>query len=119
MAVRVPILQQNNRLIASIQEDLSDKEILDLQSRILDMVVRKEASGVIIDVSAVDVLDSFSSRTLSEIASAVQLRGARLVIVGIQPEVAMALILLGLTLSEVETALDLDRGIALLDRLDA
>lgn len=119
MAVRVPILQQNNRLIASIQEDLSDKEILDLQSRILDMVVRNEASGVIIDVSAVDVLDSFSSRTLSEIASAVQLRGARLVIVGIQPEVAMALILLGLTLSEVETALDLDRGIALLDRLDA
>lgn len=119
MAVRVPILQQSNRLIASIQEDLSDKEILDLQSRILDMVVRNEASGVIIDVSAVDVLDSFSSRTLSEIASAVQLRGARLVIVGIQPEVAMALILLGLTLSEVETALDLDRGIALLDRLDA
>lgn len=119
MAVRVPILQQNRRLIASIQEDLSDKEILDLQSRLLDMVVKEGATGVIIDVSAVDVLDSFSSRTLSEIAAAVHLRGAKLVLVGIQPEVAMALVLLGLTLKDVETALDLDRGIALLDRLGA
>lgn len=119
MAVRVPILQQNRRLIASIQEDLSDQEILDLQSRLLDMVVTKGVTGVIIDVSAVDVLDSFISRTLSEIAGGVYLRGAKLVLVGIQPEVAMALVLLGLTLKDVETALDLDRGMALLDRSGA
>ena len=117
MAVRAPILQQQNRLIASIQEDLSDKEILDLQHRILDRVVRNDISGVIVDVSAMDVLDSFSSRTLSEIAQAVQLRGAKLVLVGIQPEVAMALVLLGLNLLGVETALDLDRGLAKLERL--
>lgn len=101
-------------LIASVQEELSDSEILDLQARILDEVQRKSARKVIVDVSLMDVLDSFGTRTLSEIASAVELRGARMVIVGIQPEVAMSMVLLGLSLADVPTALDLDQGIAIL-----
>lgn len=102
-------------MIASIQEELSDSEILDLQDRILHELIRTRSSKVIIDVSAVTVLDSFGTRTLTEIASAVQLRGARMAIVGIQPEVALSMVLLGLTLRNVPTALDLDRGMALLD----
>ena len=117
MATRVPILQQGSYLIASVQEALTDSEILDLRSRILDQVVEHRTTGVILDVGTLDVIDSFGTRTLAEIASAVQLRGARMVIVGIQPEVALSMVLLGLTLEKVPTALDLDAGIALLERL--
>ena len=115
MAVRVPILRQGKYLIASIQEELTDSDILDLQNRILDQVVAQRSSGVIIDVGALEVIDSFGTRTLAEIASAVQLRGAKMVIVGIQPEVALSMVLLGLTLDTVTTTLDLDAGIAVLD----
>lgn len=114
MTTRIPILRQGSTLIASIQEDLSDSDILLLQNRILDDVIKSGARGVVVDVSAVEVLDSFGTRTLSEIAAAVRLRGARMAIVGIQPEVALSMVLLGLTLQDVPTALDLDRGIALL-----
>ncbi|OED49236.1 anti-anti-sigma factor [Rhodobacteraceae bacterium (ex Bugula neritina AB1)] len=112
MAVRVPILRQGSHLIASIQEELTDSDILNLQTRILDEVVKRQADGVIIDVGALDVIDSFGTRTLAEIAAAVQLRGAKMVIVGIQPEVALSMVLLGLTLDSVPTMLDLDAGIA-------
>lgn len=114
MTTRVPILRQGAFLIASIQEDLSDSDILHLQHRILEDVIKTGARGVVVDVSAVEVLDSFGTRTLSEIAAAVKLRGARMAIVGIQPEVALSMVLLGLDLQDVPTALDLDRGIALL-----
>ena len=114
MAIRVPILRQGSVLIASIQEALSDHDILDLQQRVLGEVVRIGAKGVVIDVGALDVIDSFGSRMLSEIARSVQLRGARTVIVGIQPEVALSMVLLGLTLATVPTALDLDAGLQLL-----
>lgn len=114
MAVRVPILRQGRTLIASVQEDLSDGDILALQTRILDDVIRFRATGVIVDVSSLDVLDSFGTRTLSDIAAAVQLRGARLILVGIQPEVALSMVLLGLTLPGVATALDLESGLAAL-----
>ena len=115
MAVRVPILQQGRILIASVQEELTDSDILDLQARILERVVKGRSTGVIIDVGALDVIDSFGTRTLSEIAGAVQLRGAKMVIVGIQPEVALSMVLLGLTLDTVTTTLDLDAGIAVLN----
>lgn len=116
MARLVPILRQQQMLIASVQEELTDSEILDLQSRILEEIARKPTRHVIVDVSLVDVLDSFGTRTLTEIAYAVELRGARMAIVGIQPEVAMSMVLLGLQLDTVPTALDLDGGIALLSR---
>lgn len=114
MGLQVPILSQGDMLIASVQEELSDSEIMDLQTRILEEVKRKSARKVVVDVSLLDVLDSFGTRTLSEIAAAVELRGARMVIVGIQPEVAMSMVLLGLSLTSVPTALNLDQGIALL-----
>lgn len=109
-------MRQSDVLIASVQEELSDSEILDLQSRILEDISRKETRHVVVDVSLVDVLDSFGTRTLTEIAAAVELRGARMAIVGIQPEVAMSMVLLGLKLETVPTALNLDDGIALLKR---
>ena len=114
MGLQVPILSQGDMLIASVQEELSDSEIMDLQTRILEEVKRKSARKVVVDVSLLDVLDSFGTRTLSEIAAAVELRGARMVIVGIQPEVAMSMVLLGLSLTSVPTALNLDQGIAIL-----
>ena len=117
MARQVPILRQGKLLVASVQEELSDSEILDLQRRILDEIARRPTDHVVVDVSLVDVMDSFGTRTLTEIATGVRLRGARMAIVGIQPEVAISMVLLGLTLETVPTALDLDSGIALLERL--
>lgn len=116
MAIRVPILRQGNVLIASIQDALSDSDLLDLQRRLLGEVIARNATGVIIDVSALDVLDSFGTRILSDIASSIQLRGARTVIVGVQPEVALSMVLLGLNMNNVATALDLDAGLAVLGR---
>ena len=112
----MPILRQGALLIASVQEDLSDSEILELQARLLAEVIRTRATGVIIDVTTVEVLDSFGTRMLSEIAHAVHLRGATLVIVGIQPEVALAMVLLGVTLPNVQTALDLECASELLSQ---
>ncbi|MGB0660565.1 MAG: STAS domain-containing protein [Mangrovicoccus sp.] len=117
MPVEIPILKMGATLIASIQEELSDNDILDLQNRILNMVIKTRSQGVVIDVSALQVLDSFGTRTLIDISSAVKLRGARMVIVGIQPEVALSMVLLGLTLEGVPTACDLEAGTQLLDRL--
>jgi rsbT antagonist protein RsbS len=114
--IRVPILRQGKTLIVSIQDALSDGDLLSLQSQLLEQVFATTATGVVIDVSALDVLDSFGTRTLSNIATAVQLRGAQTVIVGVQPEVALSMVLLGLSLPTVSTALDLDAGLALLAR---
>jgi rsbT antagonist protein RsbS len=116
MPLRVPLLRLGSTLIASIQDALSDEALRKLQSRILGEVVQSKVKGVIIDVSALDVLDSFGTRILCDIAAGIQLRGARAVIVGIQPEVAYAMVLLGLTMGDVETALDLDVGLEILER---
>lgn len=115
MGVRVPILQTGSVLIASVQEELTDSEIVGLQGQLLQSLIASRSTGIIIDVSALDVIDSFSARTLVDIASAVQLRGANMVIVGIQPEVALAMVLLGISFDTVTTALNLDRGISALD----
>lgn len=114
MAIRVPILRQGRHLIASIQDSLSDEDMRNLRSNLMAEVVRIRATGVVIDVSALDVLDSFGTRMLRDISAGLQLCGARTVIVGIQPEVALSMVLLGLTMQEVETALDLDAGLRLL-----
>lgn len=116
MAIQVPILRQGTTLIASVQDALSDADMLALQNRLLAEVVRSRARGVIIDVSSLDILDSFGTRMLVAIAAAAQLRGAMTVIVGIQPEVALSMVLLGLTMRGVATALDLDSGLDLLNQ---
>jgi len=114
--VQVPILKQGPHLIASIQSALGDSDILQLRNDIVAQVGRYRSTGVIVDVTALDVMDSFATRTLSDIASMTRLRGANMVIVGIQPEVAFSMVQLGLTLEGVATALDLEEGLSYLAR---
>ena len=110
----VPILKQGAYLIASVQSALTDADLLELRNALVEMVGRYRSRGVIVDVTAMDVMDSFASRTLKEIAQMIRLRGAETVIVGIQPEVAFAMVQLGITLESVATALDLEEGLAYL-----
>lgn len=112
----VPILKQGAYLIASVQSALTDADLLELRNALVEMVGRYRSRGVIVDVTAMDVMDSFASRTLRDIAHMIRLRGAETVIVGIQPEVAFTMVQLGLTLEGVATALDLEEGLAFLDR---
>jgi rsbT antagonist protein RsbS len=114
----VPILKQGPYLIASIQAELSDGDVLQLRDDLLERVGRFRSRGIIVDVTALDVMDSFASRSLRGIAHMTRLRGAETVIVGIQPEVAFAMVQLGLNLEGVSTALDLEEGLALLERLE-
>jgi rsbT antagonist protein RsbS len=109
--MRVPILKQGTYLIATVQAGATDTDFLKLREDLLAMVGTIRARGVIIDVTALDVLDSFASRSLKSLAQMVKLRGADTVIVGIQPEVAFAMIQLGLTLPGIATALDLEEGL--------
>lgn len=115
--MQVPILKQGPYLIASIQSALSDADLVNLRDSLVDRVGHLRSRGVIVDVTALDVMDSFATRTLRDIAHMIRLRGAETVIVGIQPEVAFALVQLGVTLSDVATALDLEEGLAHLDRV--
>jgi anti-anti-sigma regulatory factor len=115
-AMPVPILKQGDYLIASIQSALSDSEVLELQNDLLDQVGRYRSRGIIIDVAAMDVIDSFASRSLRTVALTTRLRGAETVIVGIQPEVAFAMVQFGITMGDVSTALDLEEGLDFLRR---
>jgi rsbT antagonist protein RsbS len=114
--VQVPILKQGPYLIASIQSALSDEDLVQLRDALVTQVGKLRSRGVILDVTVLDVMDSFATRTLRDIAQMIQLRGAEMVIVGIQPEVAFALVRLGLKLEGVATALDLEEGILYLNR---
>ncbi len=111
----VPILKQGNYLIASIQSELSDADLLKLRDDLVRRVSESRSRGVIVDVTVLDVMDSFATRTLRSMAHMIMLRGAKTIIVGIQPEVAFSMVQLGLRLEGVETALDLEEGLALLD----
>jgi rsbT antagonist protein RsbS len=110
--VAVPILKQGDVLIASIQAALSDRDLVQLRDEVAERVGRFRSRGVILDVMALDVLDSFATRTLRSIAYTAKLRGAHTVVVGIQPDVAFSMVQLGLTLEGVATALDLEEGLA-------
>jgi len=112
----VSILKQREYLIASVQSALTDTEVIELRDALLSEVMRHRARGVIVDVAALDVIDSFVSRSLSTVARTNRLRGAKTVVVGIQPEVAAAMSQFGLRLDAVDTALDLEAGLELLDR---
>lgn len=111
----VPILKQGDYLIASVQSELSDADLLKLRDDLVRKVSECRSRGVIVDVTVLDVMDSFATRTLRSIAHMIMLRGAETVIVGIQPEVAFSMVQLGLNLEGVDTALDLEEGLALLD----
>ena len=112
----VALLRQADYLIASVQSDLSDSEIVSLHDELAQEIGRHRARGVILDVSLLDVIDSFFARSLRSLATTLRLRGAETVIVGIQPDVAVAMVQFQLNLVPLNTALDLDEGLALLDR---
>lgn len=113
----VPILKQGDYLIASIQAALSDTDVLRLRDDLLERTGRLRSRGIIVDVTALDVMDSFAARSLRGIAHMANLRGAQTVMVGIQPEVAFAMVQLGLNLEGVHTALDLEEGLTFLNRI--
>ena len=113
----VAILREGDYLIAAILSDLTDKEVVELRGELIAMVGRYRSRGLVIDVSALDVIDSFVARALRSIVLTVRLRGAHTVIAGIQPDVAIALVQFRLNLGPLRVALDLDSGRTLLDRL--
>ena len=111
----VAILRKGQYLIASIQADLSDPEVLALRDDLIERVGGFRALGIVVDVAALDVIDSFVARALRSIALAARLRGAHTLIVGIQPDVAVAMVQFRLNLEPLRTALDLDEALALLE----
>ncbi len=114
--MQVPILKQGPYLIASIQSALTDEDLVQLRDALVHQVGKLRSRGVIVDVTVLDVMDSFATRTLRDIAYMIRLRGAEMVIVGIQPEVAFALVRLGLKLEGVATMLDLEEGLLYLNK---
>jgi rsbT antagonist protein RsbS len=111
---RVPILRIGSTLLVSIQIDLQDQSVLQLQEDIAEQIAATRATGVIIDITAVDIVDSFIGRMLSTIGSMSRLFGAETVLVGMRPAVAITLVELGLSLDGIRTALNTEKGLRLL-----
>jgi rsbT antagonist protein RsbS len=114
--VPVAILRQGDCVIASIQSDLSDTEVLELRDELAELVGRVRARGLVVDVAALDVIDSFVARALRSIAVTARLRGARTIVVGIRPDVAIAMVQFNLNMEPLRCALDLDEALAALGR---
>jgi rsbT antagonist protein RsbS len=116
--MEVPILKQGDYLIASIQGALTDTDLTRLQENLVRAVRRHRSKGVVVDVTVLDVMDSFAARTLRSITLMTRLLGAKVAIAGIQPEIAFSMVQLGLTLEGIMTSLDLEDGIAMLKAAD-
>lgn len=112
----VPILKQGPILIATVQAALTDSDTERLRQDLMERVSRFRAQGIIVDVTAIDVMDSYAARSIRTIAHMTRLRGADTVIVGLQPEVAFAMVQLGLAFEDMNTALDLEEGLVVLNR---
>jgi rsbT antagonist protein RsbS len=112
----VLISRQGDYLIASVVSDLSDSQVVALRAELLDRVGDLRATGIIVDVGGLDVIDSFVARSLRSIAITMRLRGAETVVVGIQPEVAIAMVQFDLDLDPIRSALDIDEAFSLLDQ---
>lgn len=110
----VAIMRQGEYLIASILSDLSDTKVLQLRDELAVRIGRERVRGVVVDVSALDVIDSFFARSLRSVALTARLRGAETVVVGIQPDVAIAMVHFRIDLRPLRAALDLDEGLAVL-----
>ncbi|HYG11028.1 MAG TPA: STAS domain-containing protein [Pyrinomonadaceae bacterium] len=111
---RIPILKVGRVLVVPVQVDMDDQTVIGLQERILNELERTGARGVLIDISLLEMVDSFIGRMLSDIAAMARIMDARTVVVGIQPAVAITLVELGLELRGVDTVLNVDEGIKLL-----
>ncbi|MDB5854934.1 MAG: hypothetical protein JWR22_2975 [Herminiimonas sp.] len=115
---RIPILKMGNLLLVTIQVDMHDRLAMTLQDDLTARIVKERARGVLIDISALDMVDSFIGRMISNTAAMARILDARTVLVGMQPAVAITLVELGLTLEGVSTALNVERGIRLLEQAD-
>ena len=113
-AFRVPILKVGDVLIVSIQSDIDDRTVIEMQHRVLEQIERTGARSLLIDISLLEMVDSFTGRMLSDIAAMASIMDAETVVVGIQPAVAITLVELGLELKGVSTALDVDDGLRIL-----
>ncbi|MCF2133954.1 MULTISPECIES: STAS domain-containing protein [Burkholderiaceae] len=113
---RIPILRLGDYLIVTIQVDMHDRLAMSLQDDLTDRIVKDGAKGVLIDISALDVVDSFIGRMISNTAAMATVLDAQTVVVGMQPSVAITLVELGLTLNGVCTALNIEKGMALLQQ---
>jgi rsbT antagonist protein RsbS len=113
-AMFVSILRQGDFLIASIHAALDDTQFVRFQEDLVEQIGTRRAKGIIIDIAALDVLDSFGSKSLRDLAHMARLRGALTVLVGMQPDVAFAIVKLGMTL-DIHSALDLEEGLAYLE----
>ncbi|WP_010651745.1 STAS domain-containing protein [Oceanobacillus massiliensis] len=109
--MRIPILKLSNYLLISIQTEIDDQTAIQFQEDLLDKIHKSGASGVVIDLTSVDIIDSFIAKVLGDVVSMSDLMGAKVVLTGIQPAVAMTLIDLGIHLQNVPTALDLEQGL--------
>jgi len=114
---RIPILKVGDFLLVSIQVDMHDRMAMGLQDDLTTQVVKARAKGVLIDISSVEVVDSFIGRMLGNMASMTRALGAEAVVVGMQPAVAITIVELGLSLTNVRTALNVDKGMELLQSL--
>lgn len=113
---RIPILRMGNLLLVTIQVDMHDRLAMTLQDDLSERIVKEQAKGVLIDISALDVVDSFIGRMINNTAAVARVLDAMTVVVGMQPAVAITLVELGLTLDGVKTALNVEKGIALLGK---
>lgn len=113
---RIPILKLGSLLLVTVQVDMHDRLAMALQDDLTERIVKHKANGVLIDISALDIVDSFIGRMISNTAAMAKILDARTVLVGMQPAVAITLVELGLTLEGVSTALNIDHGIRLLKR---
>lgn len=113
---RIPILKMGRLLLVTIQVDMHDRLAMTLQEDLTSRIVSDRATGVLIDISALDIVDSFIGRMISNTAAMAKILDAKTVLVGMQPAVAITLVELGLTLDGVSTALNVERGIKLLER---
>jgi len=113
----VSILRQGDYLLASINAALDDTEMVRFQEALVERIGEDRCRGVIIDVAALDVLDSYGARTLGVLAEMARLRGAETVVVGVSPEIAFTMVRLGMSIANVHTALDLEQGLQVLSRL--
>jgi rsbT antagonist protein RsbS len=114
---RIPILKMGKVLLVSIQVDMHDRLAMTLQDDLTDRIVKDRARGVLIDISALDLVDSFIGRMLGNIAGMARILDAETVVVGMQPSVAITLVELGLALPGIRTALNIERGMDLLHRM--
>ncbi len=114
---QIPINKVGEFLLVSLQVDMDDHQALILQNNLTTQVVKTRAKGVLIDISSVDIVDSFMGRMLGNMASITRVLGANSVVVGMQPAVAITIVELGLSLTTIKTALNVDKGMALLQTL--